>query len=104
MKVSVFFKPVDPWYGLNLNGLHSLMSPATLQALGASCSTEGNNSKLDLYGVVFELILTYSLQLECHLNDYLAKQSFELTEFSKWLPHLAWTAVTNCFHSAGFKI
>ena len=48
---------------------------------------------------LFELILTYSLPIECHVKHYLAKQSFELTEFSRWLPHLLWKAVTNYFPS-----
>ena len=64
----------------------------------ASCLTKGNNSKL--HGVVFEIMLP----IECHVKHYLAKQSFELTEFSRWLPHLSWTEVTNYFSSAGFKI
>ena len=32
---------------------------------------------------LFGAILTYSLQIECSFNHYLAKQSFELTEFSQ---------------------
>ena len=42
-----------------------------------------------------ELILTYSLQIECHFYHYLVKQSFELTELSRWLQHLSWTAENN---------
>ena len=45
-----------------------------------------------------------SLPVECHVKHYLANQRFELTEFSRWLPHLSWTAVTNYFPLAGFKI
>ena len=37
-------------------------------------------------------------------NHYLARHSFELKELSRWLHHLSWTAVTNYFPSAGFKI
>ena len=65
-----------------------------------SCLTKGNNSKL--HGVVFEIILTYSLPKECDVKHYLANQSNELTEFSRWLPHLSLTAVTNYFPSAGY--
>ena len=79
----------------------------------ASCLKIENNSKLN--GVVFELILTYSLQIECHFNHYLAKCRFEVAERSRWLHHLSsvsfyresllsWTAVTNYFPSAGFRI
>ena len=35
---------------------------------------------------------------------YLANQNFELPEFSRWLPDLSSTAVTNYFPSMGFKI
>ena len=44
------------------------------------------------------------LPIECHFNHYLAKRSFQLTELSRWLHHLSWTAATNYFLSAGFKI
>ena len=67
-----------------------------------NCLTKENNFKRN--GVVFDLILTYSLPIECHFNDYLAKQSFELTEFSRWLSHLLWTAVTNYFSSVGLTL
>ena len=65
----------------------SSMSPA-------SCLTKENNSKLN--GVVFDLILTYLLPIECYFNHYLAKEGFRNDR--TWIP------VTNYFPSAGFKI
>ena len=53
-----FLKPVIPWKGLNLN------------ALQWAQQAKENNSKLN--GVVFELTLIYSLQIECNFNHYLA--------------------------------
>ena len=47
----------------------------------------------------FDLILTYSVQIELHFNHYLVKKSFELAELSRWLPHLSWTAFANYFPS-----
>ena len=66
-------------------------------------SVEGHKSKCSSMspancltkGSCFELIHTYSFPIECHVQHYLAKQSFELTEFPRWLPHLSWTSVTN---------
>ena len=67
----------------------------------ASCFTEGNNSIL--HGVVFELLLTYSLQKEFHVKHYVAKQSSNRHNF-KLAPHTSrWTAVKNYFPSTGFK-
>ena len=54
--------------------------------------TKFNHSKIN-----GELKLTYSLPFEWHFNYYLAKQ------FSRWLPHLSWTEVTNHFPSMGFS-
>ena len=54
-------------------------------------------------GVVFELILTYLLH-RILFYHYVEKQSFEQADFSRWLPHLPWTAVFNYFPSMGFKI
>ena len=88
-----FFKPVNLWY-VRPKSKNSSMSLA-------SCLTKENNFKLN--GAVYELILTYSLPIECNFNHYLAKQRFKLTEFSRWLSHLSWTAVTNYFPSTGFK-
>ena len=48
-----------------------------------------------------KLILTYLFPIECHVKHNLAKQNFELTEFSNWLPHLSQTAIMNYFPSAG---
>ena len=63
----------------------------------ASCS------KKNINGVVFELILTYLLPIECHFNHYLAKQSFELTELSRWRHHISWTSVRTIFHQRNDK-
>ena len=52
MKVNIcFLKPVIPWKGLNLN------------VLQLAQQAKENNFKLN--GVAFELILIYSLQIEC---------------------------------------
>ena len=55
-----FLKPVIPWKGLrpNLNFLQLVQQ------------AKENISKLN--GVVFELILIYSLQIVCNFNHYLA--------------------------------
>ena len=59
MKVNLcFLKPVIPWKGLNLN------------ALQCAQQAKENNSKLN--GAVLELILIYSLQIECNFYRYLA--------------------------------
>ena len=52
-----FLKHVDPWKGLNLN---------VLQSAEQDVFAKENNSKL--HGVVFELILTFLLPIECHFN------------------------------------
>ena len=83
-----FLKPVDPWYVRPKSKFLQLAKQAVWQ-----------KKKFQT-----KLILTYSLPIECHFNNYLAKQSFELTEFSRWLSNLSWTAVTNHVPSAGFKI
>ena len=67
----------------------------------ASCLTRGNNSKL--HGVVFELILIYSFPIEILVKHYLAKQKFEMTEFTRWLPHPSWTAIKNFFLQRALK-
>ena len=57
MKVNLcFLKPVIPWKGLNLNAVQ--------------CAQQANENNLKLNGVVFELILIYSLQIECNFNHY----------------------------------
>ena len=87
-------KPVNPWKGLSKC---SSMSPARDFVFD-------NRKQIQTTWSSFEHILSYSLPIECHVKHYLAKQSFELTEFSRCLQHLSWTAVTNYFPSAGLKI
>ena len=93
-EVKCFLKLVDPWYCLNINVLQ--WSPQTVFA-----KIKQFQKKWSCFWAHTHIFTPYTMLL---FNYFLAKQSFELTEISRWLLHLSWTVVTNYFPSACFKI